>query len=92
MCSRFFFQKVHKENSVLSRLKEDDGLVTSSRSDVLRISRSFYAGPYDAKPTDSTASESFLSSITEFLDDGTREGLDRPLSLDELTRALRSFE
>eukprot|EP00061_Rhincodon_typus_P001089 g13680.t1 len=64
----------------------------SSWSNILRISRSFYAGLYDVKPTDSTASESFLSSITEVLDDGTRESLDRPLSLDELTRVLHSFE
>eukprot|EP00061_Rhincodon_typus_P000045 g10250.t1 len=48
-CSRLLFQKVHKENSVLSRLKEDDGSVTSSWSDILRIRRSFYAGLYDAK-------------------------------------------
>eukprot|EP00061_Rhincodon_typus_P005724 g25589.t1 len=39
-CSCFFFQKVHRESSVLSILKEEDGSVTSSQSDILRISKS----------------------------------------------------
>eukprot|EP00061_Rhincodon_typus_P016332 g44499.t1 len=42
-CSRFFFQKVHKANSVLSGLKEEDNSVTSFQSDILRISKCFYA-------------------------------------------------
>eukprot|EP00061_Rhincodon_typus_P003118 g19333.t1 len=44
------------------------------------------------KPTDSTASQSFLSSIMEVLDDSTRERLDQPISLDKLTKALESLE
>eukprot|EP00061_Rhincodon_typus_P011743 g36990.t1 len=40
----------------------------------------------------STASQSFLSSITEVLDDYTRERLDQPLSLDELTKGPESLE
>eukprot|EP00061_Rhincodon_typus_P010442 g34739.t1 len=91
-CLRFFFQKVHRESSVLSSLKEEDGSVMSSQTDILRISKSFYARLYDMKPTGSTASQSFLSSITELLDDSTRERLDQPISLDELTKALKSFE
>eukprot|EP00061_Rhincodon_typus_P012970 g39045.t1 len=91
-CSRFFFQKVHKESSVLSSLMEEDGSVTSSQSDILRISKSFYARLYDTKPTDSAASQSFLASITEVLDDSTWERLDQSLSLDELTKALESSE
>ncbi|XP_078415368.1 uncharacterized protein LOC144691177 [Cetorhinus maximus] len=77
MCSRFFFQKVHTESSVISSLKEEDGSVKSSQSDILRISESFPAGLYVVKPTDSTASLSFLSSIIEVLDDSTRERLDK---------------
>ena len=33
-CSRFFFQKVHRETSVISSLKEEDGSVRSSQSDI----------------------------------------------------------
>eukprot|EP00061_Rhincodon_typus_P012201 g37786.t1 len=44
------------------------------------------------KPTDSTASQSFLSSVTELLDNSMQERLDQLLSLDELTKALESFE
>ena len=71
-CSRFFCQKV------ISSLKEEDGSVKSSQTDILRICKSFYAGRDDQKPTDSTASQSFLSSSTEVLDDGERENPDRP--------------
>eukprot|EP00061_Rhincodon_typus_P002858 g18675.t1 len=77
MCSRYLFQKEHKESPVLSSLKEEDGLVTSSQSDTLRISKSFYARLYDMKPTDCVASHSFLSSTTEVLDDSTWEILDQ---------------
>eukprot|EP00061_Rhincodon_typus_P003541 g20336.t1 len=90
-CWHFFFQKVHKESSVLSSLKED-GLVTSSQFDILSISKSFYARLYNMKPTDSAASQLFLSSITEVLVYSTRDRLDQSLSLDELTKALRSSE
>ena len=58
----------------------------------MRICKSFYAGLYDRKPTDSTASQSFLSSITQVLDYGEQESLDRPVSLDELTKAVESFQ
>eukprot|EP00061_Rhincodon_typus_P011065 g35817.t1 len=51
-CSRFFFQKVHRESSVLSSLKEEVGLIMPSQFDILRISKSFYARLYDTKPTD----------------------------------------
>eukprot|EP00061_Rhincodon_typus_P004433 g22560.t1 len=44
------------------------------------------------KPTERAASQSFLSSIIEVLDDSKRESLDQPLSLDELTKALESLE
>eukprot|EP00061_Rhincodon_typus_P018361 g47510.t1 len=47
---------------------------------------------YDTKPTDSPASQSILSPITEVFDDRTWEKLDQPISLDELTKALESFE
>eukprot|EP00061_Rhincodon_typus_P016697 g45048.t1 len=70
-CLCFFFQKVYRESSVISSLKEEDGLVMSSQSDILRISKSLNAGLYDMKPTDSTAFQSFLSSSTEILDDIT---------------------
>eukprot|EP00061_Rhincodon_typus_P010220 g34342.t1 len=85
-CSRFFFQKVHKESSVLSSLKEEDGSITSSQSDI--PSKSFYASLYDRKPTDSVVSQSLLSSLTEVLDDSTREKLNQLLSLDELAKTL----
>eukprot|EP00061_Rhincodon_typus_P014065 g40861.t1 len=77
MCSHIFFQKEHKESPVLGSLKEEDGLVTSSQSDILMISKSFYARLYDMKPTDCMASHSFLSSTTEVLDDSTWEMLDQ---------------
>eukprot|EP00061_Rhincodon_typus_P007785 g29817.t1 len=91
---RFFFQKVHRESSVLCSLKEKDGSVTSPQSGILRISKSFYTRLYDPKPTDSTASQSFLSSIRDLwiLEDSTVERLDQPISLGELTKALESFE
>eukprot|EP00061_Rhincodon_typus_P009967 g33872.t1 len=38
---------------------------------------------YNTKPTDSTASQSFQSSIIEVLDNNTQERLDHPLSLNE---------
>eukprot|EP00061_Rhincodon_typus_P018755 g48062.t1 len=38
------------------------------------------------------ASQPFLSSITEVLDDSTRERLDQPLSLDQLSKALVSLD
>eukprot|EP00061_Rhincodon_typus_P004729 g23295.t1 len=84
-CSHLFFLK---ESSTLSNLKEGDGSLTSSQSGILRISKSFY----DTKPTDSAASLLFLTFIMEILDDSTRERLDQPISLDELTKALKSFE
>eukprot|EP00061_Rhincodon_typus_P018157 g47212.t1 len=89
---RFFILKgkVHRESPVLSSLKEENGLVTSFQSAILRICTSFYARLYDMKPTDSVASLSFLSSIMKVLGDGTLERLDQPLSLDELTKALES--
>eukprot|EP00061_Rhincodon_typus_P007334 g28934.t1 len=92
MFSGFFFEKVHKENSVLSSLKEEDGSATSSQADILRISKSFYAELCNMKPTDSMASQSFLSPIKEVLDNSMRERLDQPLSQDELTKALKSLE
>eukprot|EP00061_Rhincodon_typus_P002518 g17762.t1 len=92
MCSYFFFQKVHRESSVLSSLKEEDGSVTSSQSDILRSSKSFYARLYDMEPTGSMASQSFLLSITEVLDNSMQERLDQPLPLDELTKALECLE
>ncbi|XP_067899215.1 uncharacterized protein [Heterodontus francisci] len=52
-CSSFFFLKVQRESSVISSLKEEDGSVTSSQFDILRISKSFYARLYDVKPMDS---------------------------------------
>eukprot|EP00061_Rhincodon_typus_P015256 g42829.t1 len=81
MCLSFFFQK-------LSSLKEDDDSTMSSQSDILRISHSFYARLYNTKPTDSMAFRSFLSFITEVLDDRTQESL----SLDELTKVVESLE
>eukprot|EP00061_Rhincodon_typus_P015748 g43602.t1 len=81
-------KKLHKESSVLSNLKEKDGSVTSSKSDILRISKSFYARLYDMNPTDSMAFQSFLMSIMEVLDNSTWETLDQPSSLDELTMAV----
>eukprot|EP00061_Rhincodon_typus_P011391 g36355.t1 len=72
-CLHPFFQKVHKESSELSSLKEEDGSVTSSQSDIHRISKSFYARLNDMMPPDSTASQSFLSSIIDVLDDSTGE-------------------
>eukprot|EP00061_Rhincodon_typus_P002641 g18095.t1 len=42
--------------------------------------------------TERAASQSFLSSITEVLDDSKQESLDQPLPLDELTKALKSLE
>eukprot|EP00061_Rhincodon_typus_P014576 g41671.t1 len=56
----FLFQKVHVESSVLSSLKEEDGSVTSSQSDILRISKFFYASLYDMKATDSASSHRVL--------------------------------
>eukprot|EP00061_Rhincodon_typus_P011278 g36182.t1 len=50
---------------LLSNLMEEDGLVMSSQSDILRISKSFDARLYETKPTDSMATQLFLSSITE---------------------------
>eukprot|EP00061_Rhincodon_typus_P009323 g32744.t1 len=47
---------------------------------------------YDTKPTDSAASQSFLSCVMEVLDDKTWERLDQPLSLDELIKSLKSLE
>eukprot|EP00061_Rhincodon_typus_P016438 g44657.t1 len=44
------------------------------------------------KPTDGTASQSFMSSITEVLDNGMWERVDQLLSLDELTKTLKSLE
>eukprot|EP00061_Rhincodon_typus_P015224 g42782.t1 len=83
-------QEVHKESFVLSSLKEEDVSVTLSQSsDILRINKSFYAGLYDIKATDSTASQLFLSSNTEVLDNSMQDQL---LSLDELTKVLESFE
>eukprot|EP00061_Rhincodon_typus_P015056 g42521.t1 len=81
------FEKVHRENAVICSLKEENGLVTTSQSDILRISKFFYARLYDTKPIDSVASQLFLSSITVVLDDSTWERLDQLLSLDELTKA-----
>eukprot|EP00061_Rhincodon_typus_P018929 g48321.t1 len=92
MSSHIFFQKVHMESSVLSHLKEEDGSISLFQSDVLRISKHFYARLYDMKPTDSTASQLFLSSIVEILDENTWDRLDHPLPLDELTETLVSFE
>eukprot|EP00061_Rhincodon_typus_P013370 g39704.t1 len=43
-------------------------------------------GLYDMKPTDSTASQSLLLSMTEFIDNSARKRL---LSLDELTKDRR---
>eukprot|EP00061_Rhincodon_typus_P015008 g42444.t1 len=62
------------------------------KNNILRISKSFYARLYDTKTTDSVTSQSFLSSITEVLDDCTQERLDQLLSLDGLTKALESLE
>eukprot|EP00061_Rhincodon_typus_P018052 g47052.t1 len=87
MCSGFFFQKAHGESSVLSSPKEEDGSVMSSQSDILRFSKSFCARLCDTKPTNSTPSQSFLSSITEVLDDSAQERLEQLLSLDELSKA-----
>eukprot|EP00061_Rhincodon_typus_P010811 g35377.t1 len=92
---RFFIlkgvqKKVYRESSVLSSLKEEEGSVTSFQSDILRISKSFYARLCDTKSTDSTASQSFLSSIMELLEDSTQERLDQSMSLDELTKALKA--
>eukprot|EP00061_Rhincodon_typus_P015671 g43474.t1 len=84
-----FQEKVHRENTVTSRLTEEDGLVTSSQSDILSIGKSFYARLYDMKPTDRMASQSYLTSITEGT---TQERLDRPISLGELTKTLKPFE
>eukprot|EP00061_Rhincodon_typus_P017227 g45821.t1 len=75
MCLHLFFQTVHRGSSVLSSLKEEHGSGTSSQSDILRISKSFYARLYDMKPTDSAAFQSFLSSIAEVLDNSTLERL-----------------
>eukprot|EP00061_Rhincodon_typus_P011132 g35928.t1 len=47
---------------------------------------------YDTKPTDSTASLSFLSSIMEVLDNRMLERLDQLLSRDKLTKALESLK
>eukprot|EP00061_Rhincodon_typus_P012404 g38122.t1 len=90
--SCFFLQNVHRESSVISSLKEEDGSVMSSQSDTLRIRKSFYPRLYDMKPTDSTASQSFLSSVTEVIDNSVWERLDQPLCLDEVTKALKSLE
>uniref|UniRef100_UPI00398EEC4D histone H2B 1.2-like n=1 Tax=Pristiophorus japonicus TaxID=55135 RepID=UPI00398EEC4D len=43
-------------------------------------------------PTDRAASQSFLPSITEVLDDSEPESLDHPLTLDKLTKAVRFSE
>eukprot|EP00061_Rhincodon_typus_P003448 g20094.t1 len=43
-------------------------------------------------PTDSVASQSFLSFLMEVLDNSTSESWDQPFSLDRLTKALESFE
>eukprot|EP00061_Rhincodon_typus_P016841 g45265.t1 len=85
-------QKAHKQSSVLSSLNEDDGLVTSSQSDILRISKPYYARLYDMKLTDTTASQLLLSYPVEDSDDSTQDRLDQPLSLDELTKALDFLE
>eukprot|EP00061_Rhincodon_typus_P007619 g29486.t1 len=84
-------EKVHREISVLSSLKEKDGSVTSSQSDILRVSKSFYTRLYDTKPPETAASQSFLSSLTEVLDNSTKESLDQLISLDELSKAFESL-
>ncbi|XP_067883359.1 histone H2A-like [Heterodontus francisci] len=61
--------QVHTKSSVISSLKEEEGSVATSQSDILRISKSLNAGLHDVKSKHSTSSQSVLSSITEVLDD-----------------------
>eukprot|EP00061_Rhincodon_typus_P017674 g46470.t1 len=62
----------------------------SFHSDILNISKSFYARLFDTKSTGSVVSHLFLASIMEVLD--SQERLDQPLCLDELNKALEFLE
>eukprot|EP00061_Rhincodon_typus_P013434 g39808.t1 len=80
--SRFFSQK---ESSVLSSLKEEDGSVTSPQSDILTISKSFYARLYDMKPTHSAASQSdTIAYVQDRGVDACLIGLDQEKAFDRI--------
>lgn len=63
-CSHFLLHKVHRGSSMIHSIKDEDGSVTSSQTDIVRICRSFTADLYDRKAAASTASQAILSSIT----------------------------
>ncbi|CAH1233576.1 Hypp797 [Branchiostoma lanceolatum] len=92
--TRFFFSKERKrgEKKMVRELRKADGTVVSSREDILDTYHDFYENLYGAEPIDIEDRAYFLDQLENRLPEEDRSHLDRPLSLEELEKALKEMQ
>ena len=88
--SAYFFRLERKRaaDSWISALRESDGCITSSPTDLCRSFASFYSSLFTASPTDPVAQESLLSNVSSVLSPDQAKLCEGPLTVGECQAAL----
>ena len=93
-CNREFFQIVGEKprTHVISKLKDENGALTSDSREMLEIGQRFYEKLYSAPPAaDQGAFEKVLNMIAPKVTEDMRTSLDQPFSFEELRDAAKDL-
>ena len=91
--SSSFFYNLEKNNSIsktMSRIRLSSGVITEDQGEIKAHVRNFYERLYSSIPTDQNSLETILSNLPR-LEPEESENLDAPLTLDEITTAVKQL-
>ena len=92
-CSKFFFslEKKQQASRAMNALRTPDGKIVTDQAGILAEAGRFYHQLYSAENIDREALENMLSKITKKISPDSKAKCDSPISLKELTQALKGM-
>lgn len=93
-CSSYFFKQIKNAQGkrVFNSLKRSDGITVHDNAGMLQEATAFYQVLFKEKEVDKGVGDSFLDRVEARVPEGVREGLEQPISIMELTEALRGMK